>query len=112
MLPDQVSNPGPLTYESGTLPIALRGPEKVKRHRCSIVALISICGRIEHVYISVFIFCPLGHDLKIPHGFRLHTNLSTVAHYSRECQLPVCSKKNKSSVKNVCFILFVNDLVD
>ena len=26
MLPDQVSNPGPLTYESGTLPIALRGP--------------------------------------------------------------------------------------
>ena len=25
MLPDRVSNPGPLTYESGTLPIALRG---------------------------------------------------------------------------------------
>ena len=26
MLPDQVSNPGSLTYESGALPIALRGP--------------------------------------------------------------------------------------
>ena len=26
MLPDWVSNPGPLTYESGALPIALRGP--------------------------------------------------------------------------------------
>ena len=26
MLPDPVSNPGPLTYESGVLPIALRGP--------------------------------------------------------------------------------------
>ena len=26
MLPDQVSNPGPLSYESGALPIALRGP--------------------------------------------------------------------------------------
>ena len=25
MLPDQVSNPGPPTYESGALPIALRG---------------------------------------------------------------------------------------
>ena len=25
MLPDRVSNPGPLTYESGVLPIALRG---------------------------------------------------------------------------------------
>ena len=26
MWPDQVSNPGPLTYESGALPTALRGP--------------------------------------------------------------------------------------
>ena len=26
MLPDRVSNPGPLTYESGALPIARRGP--------------------------------------------------------------------------------------
>ena len=34
MLPDRVSNPGPLTYESGAIPIALRGPateEKVGR---------------------------------------------------------------------------------
>ena len=29
MLPDRVSNPGPLTYESGALPIALRGPAYV-----------------------------------------------------------------------------------
>ena len=29
MLPDRVPNPGPLTYESGALPIALRGPEVV-----------------------------------------------------------------------------------
>ena len=26
MLPDRVSNPGPLTYESGALPIALHDP--------------------------------------------------------------------------------------
>ena len=26
MLPNRVLNPGPLTYESGALPIALRGP--------------------------------------------------------------------------------------
>ena len=26
MLPDRVSKPGPLTYESGALPIVLRGP--------------------------------------------------------------------------------------
>ena len=29
MLPDRVSNQGPLTYESGALPIALRGPASV-----------------------------------------------------------------------------------
>ena len=28
MLPDRVSNPGPLTYESGALLIALRGPAR------------------------------------------------------------------------------------
>ena len=30
MLPDRVSNPGPLTYKSGVLPIALRGPTCLK----------------------------------------------------------------------------------
>ena len=28
MLPDQVSNPGPLTYESGALPIELSNEEE------------------------------------------------------------------------------------
>ena len=31
MLPDRVSNPGPLTYESGALPIALRGPAPLNK---------------------------------------------------------------------------------
>ena len=39
MFPDRVSNPGPLVYESGALPIALRGPAqctvKGKRKRGS-----------------------------------------------------------------------------
>ena len=39
MLPDRVSNPGPLTYESGALPIALRGPAfqlvRIDEHRRS-----------------------------------------------------------------------------
>ena len=35
MLPDRVSNPGPLTYESGALPIALRGPAyKIRSGLC------------------------------------------------------------------------------
>ena len=39
MLPDRVSNPGPLTDESGALPIALRGPAIKKKS--SIVFLVS-----------------------------------------------------------------------
>ena len=52
MLPDRVSNPGPLTYESGALPIALRGPALLLRnftvgisvnpHVCFILVLILI----------------------------------------------------------------------
>ena len=34
MLPDRVSNPGPLTYESGALPIALRGPASLMMSYC------------------------------------------------------------------------------
>ena len=30
MWPDRVSNPGPLTYESGALPIVLRGPASME----------------------------------------------------------------------------------
>ena len=35
MLPDRVSNPGPLTYESGALPIALCGPATCRRKASS-----------------------------------------------------------------------------
>ena len=36
MLPDRVSNPGPLTYESGALPIALRGPATGTMDECNV----------------------------------------------------------------------------
>ena len=38
MLPDRVSNPGPPTYESGALPIALRGPATPKKSKKPIVS--------------------------------------------------------------------------
>ena len=43
MLPDRVSNPGPLTYESGALPIALRGP----------APSVEIEALLYHLYIKV-----------------------------------------------------------
>ena len=41
MLPDQVSNPGPLTYESGALPIALRGPASRVREKDFFIMIIA-----------------------------------------------------------------------
>ena len=35
MLPDRVSNPGPLTYKSGALSIAPRGPPYIERNQKS-----------------------------------------------------------------------------
>ena len=40
MLPDRVSNPGPLTYESGALPNALRGPAASK------LCIVQIYGNV------------------------------------------------------------------
>ena len=40
MLPGRVSNPGPLTYKSGALLIALRGPALRSLPRKSVVRLI------------------------------------------------------------------------
>ena len=56
MLPDRVSNPGPLTYESGALPIALRGLARkgktriiAKSHRTD---LVICCNSIEGKILS------------------------------------------------------------
>ena len=51
MLPDRVSNPGPLTYESGALPIALRGPavnECLWTYYNSDSGRIVACQRLAH----------------------------------------------------------------
>ena len=49
MLPDRVSNPGPLTYESGALPIALRGPGLFCKGKTCIIAKLQ---RIHFVICS------------------------------------------------------------
>ena len=47
MLPDRVSNPGHLTYESGALPIALRGPALLGQALIISNAFLSICTCIS-----------------------------------------------------------------
>ena len=43
MLSDLVSNPGPLTYESGALPIALRSPAQFLRNMVKYQNLTKSC---------------------------------------------------------------------
>ena len=43
MLPDRVSNPGPLTCESGALPIALRGPAHNSIKNVGGVTVLFLC---------------------------------------------------------------------
>ena len=54
MLPDRVSNPGPLTYESGALPIALRGPAKTLR-TLQTNNIITIQGPVGQSIVSLTI---------------------------------------------------------
>ena len=56
MLPDRVSNPGPLTYESGALPIALRRPAKifvefVNSVDSNLAALNDIISRLNEIFV-------------------------------------------------------------
>ena len=63
MLPDRVSNLGPLTYESGTLPIALRGPAGLlllKINQCGMnvcILLIFHCLDVKFCLVNFYIKC-------------------------------------------------------
>ena len=50
MLPDRVSNPGPLTYESGPLPIALCCPAPI--HQKKIAKIIQVLCGFNRVFVS------------------------------------------------------------
>ena len=52
MWPDRVYNPGPLTYESGVIPTALRGPAlNCKAHQMKTVAFSQLFHHyMAHVY--------------------------------------------------------------
>ena len=49
MLPDRVSNPGPLTYESGALPTALPGPVR-----------LDLASRQTYLEVAIFIHVSAG----------------------------------------------------
>ena len=60
MLPDRVSNPGPLTYESGALLIALRGPAIEKETARS----FEIGSKEKKETVRIFIIFPLSPSIQ------------------------------------------------
>ena len=56
MVPDRVSNPGPMTYESGALPIVLRGPADQREY------LVIIWDNILLI-LHKFICCDFSSEL-------------------------------------------------
>ena len=60
MLPDRVSNPGPLTYESGALPTALRGPALSKDLQGLQKVRVGVVWAYFHSSIIFFFFLPLS----------------------------------------------------
>ena len=57
MLPDRVSNPGPLTYESGALPIALRGPAQLLAKVCDTLSQsIAESSKVRNIQKSKIYF--------------------------------------------------------
>ena len=47
MLPDRVSNPGPLTYESGALPIALAARQKMAEKRAIFIPVVFALVQVQ-----------------------------------------------------------------
>ena len=88
MLPDRVSNPGPLTYESGALPIALRGPA----HILNIVKK-SMKGPVKNLFWSIKNSCEVLNKLK-SRGFRV-SSLFTYDFFTLYTTLPHNLIKNK-----------------
>ena len=106
MLPDRVSNPGPLTYESGALPTALPGPAKpveVKVNRftfwrgnliCCFLFLLPYLieiylesnlrthrSKLFHLRVKERIFAPTGAIyLRLDHILRVHSGKQTKCH--------------------------------
>ena len=79
MLPDRVSNPGPLTYESGALPIALCCPAK-----------ISVCPKRFVQAISYFEFKDFGQTVNIQMKGLIKDLLISIYTFSKFNCSPTC----------------------
>ena len=87
MWPDRVSNPGPLTYESGALPTTLRGPAAL------IVYLLISCGSGSHALIPYL---------------QIYKNSSASKIIQRSRSIYLCSVMGQLSTSSLSRTTYVN----
>ena len=80
MLPDRLSNPRPLTYESGALPIALRGP-----FHCANGKLVSFMQMVAFLKTKNK-FLPQCHHIRPFRGWELLLSYKTFRKITRNCK--------------------------
>ena len=123
MVPDRVSNPGPLTYESGALPIALRGPALTM-----LVNAQTSWGWVASLHINCFIiylltalsssFAPVGHCQSTRSQFLTRISIMLRRNNHDDVKTEVneekhfCLSKSEVSVERVSVCNFVENLVE
>ena len=63
MLSDRVSNPGPLTCETGALPIALRGPAVLRYTIYEMFSIEKVKTEVPEVYQVCRLICIVAYKL-------------------------------------------------
>ena len=100
MLPDRVSNPGPLTYESGALLIALRGPAPThwKEFNNNNNHVILICYLpVQDICISSETMLYDKKNILVFQGFHFYRNTSVS---TKEVLLNILYFRMKSNTDN------------
>ena len=103
MLPDRVSNPGPLTYESGALPIALRGPAHMMQK--SLLKWIDIWG----MYIMWLTTLTQVRHFDLTNKYFARELISTIYWLMSDMVARIKQILSSSRIKLMSSIRFLND---
>ena len=101
MLPDRVSNPGPLTYESGALPIALRA--RLVGQGPTVLAVGAWVGGCLDIFSLIYPFFPLSPSLWETARYRLKYCLKRPLN-PKPTNQPGCRE-----LLNVALLFYVHD---
>ena len=87
MLPDMVSNPGPLTYESGALPTALRGPARSEVNKNHNYLTSRQVQNLNMHYARSWWMCPHFFDMHNSVFINMHSHVRRLASWSQRYEI-------------------------